>query len=105
MPAVSIQLMPDDCYYDTETDPQRPEDEHGYIATGSGDSGSPYWLEDNTGAETLIAINHGGIPNKNENKGWYGKDDYWQCRVIATKITQDIKIWLSEKEGKELTSA
>ena len=91
-------------YDEKESDPPRPGDEHGYIATGSGDSGSPYWLKDETGAATLIAINHGSMPNRNENSAWYSNDEFWQCRTIATKITEAMQIWIKEKEQKEQSS-
>ena len=94
-----------DIKYDKkERDPPRPDNEHGYITTGSGDSGSPYWSKSDSGVATLIAINHGGIPNRNENSAWYGNDDFWQCRTIATKITEAMQIWMTEKEQNEPSS-
>ena len=94
-----------DIKYDTtENDRPRPDEEHGYVSTNSGDSGSPYWMEDENGATTLIAINHGNVKIKKENKAWYGNDPSWQCRTIGTKITEEIKEWIAEKEKKELGS-
>ena len=87
-----------------ENDKPRPDDEHGYISTGSGDSGSPYWMEDENGAATLIAINRGNLANKDQNKAWYSKDSFWQCRTIATKITENLKQWMQEKEREEIST-
>ena len=85
-----------------ESDQPRPDNEHGHVSTGSGDSGSPYWIEDENGAATLIAVNHGNIANKQENKAWYSNDPYWQCRTIATKITNTFIRWMEEKEIQEI---
>ena len=87
-------------------DPQRPDDEHGYMSTGFGDSGSPYWMEKD-GISTLIAINHGTIPNKKvpyKSRGWYDNDQLWQCRIIATQVTKEMVDWIKEKETQEKKS-
>ena len=96
---------PINTYHQNVEDPKRPDNEHGYVATSFGDSGSPYWMEDDdTRKSTLVAIHRGDIINENKSRGWYDNDPLWQCRTIATKVTKEMVDWIEEKEAKESKS-
>ena len=91
-------------YHENVEDPTRPDNEHGYVSPSFGDSGSPYWMEDDTDTSTLIAIHYGTSKKKDKSRGWYDNDPFWQCRIIATKVTREMVDWIREKEAKESKS-
>ena len=70
----------------------------GYITTGIGDSGGPFWTYDtileNDRRAVLIAVQSSGDNFVNLRSA---KDQ--QCRITATKITDDILAWIKYKSG------
>ena len=79
----------------TDTYDQIASDEHGYIQTLHGDSGSPVWFEVNNVGVTqhvLAAIVH-GMPTRKPG-GYYGSEPEFSCRNIVTKITEEMSLWL-----------
>lgn len=83
-----------------ERDKQRPDDESGYVSALSGDSGSPYWIteerEDGSFKNTLVAIHNSNLGVPGKNKAVYINEAKYQCRHSATKITEDIKLWIKK---------
>ena len=69
---------------------------------GAGDSGSPFWIEskdENAKArQTIIAtVSHGRLAESNNIPYLYStylKDEYQQCRVFSTKVTEDVSKWI-----------
>ena len=83
-------------YWNRETiDIDRPADEHGYIQSNVGDSGSPYWTKTQNGQDFVVAIVQ-GFP-KTKPGGFYGAELEMGCRNYATKITKDMVKWLWSK--------
>ena len=86
-------------------DPERPYPESGYISSGGGDSGAPYWIptgKDSMGDDpraTLIGVHRGIVlggkigPIKNV----YVKSEQSYCRQYATKITKPILQWIKQE--------
>ena len=98
-------------FLDYENDTKRPEDETGYVATAGGDSGSPYWITEPVNGEikaTLVAVNSWGsleFLGNEEAKSAYLNNPYYQCSIGATKITDDIRLWIDETYKKWITPA
>lgn len=80
-----------------EQDP-RYDDHTGYSAASIGDSGGPYWTYDTIYENDLravaVAVHNAGNPYVNIES-----DKDFQCRIRATKITDDILDWLKKKSG------
>ena len=74
--------------------------ESGYMASGAGDSGAPYWKKEvntlnsknNDFRSTLVAIHTSGA-----GCPIFIKDYFLQCRTMATKITDEILRWIKIK--------
>ena len=75
-------------YDDGRDDVPRPEGEYGYIGFAGGDSGCPYFYEENDQSH-LIAIHSLGF----EPQGFQTNDPTLICPGVATKITNDIMDW------------
>ena len=87
-------------YKKTVQDQKRPDVETGHVATFGGDSGSPYFTKD---TETLVAIHRGRTQGKlGKTSAWYTNDPYYQCRIVATKVTHDMLSWAEERENEVL---
>ena len=99
-------------YREERQDEKRPSDEHGYITTSHGDSGSPYWTVEEQKKERLpngkevgpevailVALVSAGIDMSPINTAGYVKDEEKPCRDVATKLTPDIIRWAMEKSG------
>ena len=98
-----------------EIDEELPKDEHGYISTHKGDSGSPFWVNkyitqkletgDVEGSKELkeyrailVAIHSQSTSlSYPENMASYIKDNENQCRSDAVKMTGDILQWIKDK--------
>ena len=91
-------------FMEFQKDEDRPDEETGYKVAYLGDSGSPYWVQskDNKGNKrfTVLAINN-GLTNDlfRNNPAEVIKDEYYQCRQIATKLTEEIVKWVKVKSG------
>ena len=72
----------------------------GYVQTRSGDSGGAYWTYDtvieNDVRSIMIAIHSSSMPNIE-----ISTDKASQCRMSATKITDDILKWIKEMSGMQ----
>ena len=98
-----------------EIDEELPKDEHGYISTHKGDSGSPFWvnkyitqkletgnvegskeLKEHRAILVAIASQSTSYPYP-YNRASYMKDKGKQCRTIAVKMTADILQWIKDK--------
>ena len=101
---IEINKVGDLKYHEQVKDPKRPDDEHGYVTPAFGDSGSPYWIEDDTDTSTLIAIHRGSVSRKDKSRAFYDNDQLWQCRIIVTKVTKEMVDWIREKDAIESKS-
>ena len=76
----------------------RSDDTTGYATIGSGDSGGPYWTYDrvskNHERSVVVAVHSSNIGSVDIKS-----DKQFQCRIIATKITDDILDWIKIKSG------
>ena len=91
-------------FMEFKKDDGRPDEETGYKVAYLGDSGSPYWVQskDNKGNTkfTVLAIHNGGADDPFRNTpAEVIKDEYYQCRKIATKLTEEIVKWLKVNSG------
>ena len=72
----------------------------GYVQTMPGDSGGTYWTYDtvleNDKRSIMIAIVSGGLKIFK-----ISTDKASQCRMIATKIGDDILKWIKEMSGMQ----
>ena len=83
-------------------DQKRPDDEVGYVSLNFGDSGNAFWSTKNDNGvqrSTLVGIFVLGRHRPIEDESTYIKDASYTCRFAATKITEDIWLWLTEKAG------
>ena len=85
-------------------DEQRPEEETGYLSTFVSDSGSPFWTEttDWIGRKraTIVALVQGaGKIGAQYDPTVFINDEYYQCRMIGTKLTKNIVDWVKKKSG------
>lgn len=75
----------------------RDDNESGYISSGKGDSGAPYWTYDNLIENhfrgTIVAIHSTGSGTV------FLTNEYKICRETATKITDEILQWIKVKSG------
>ena len=87
-------------------DYEPPKHETGYMSVFTGDSGAPCMFsakEQNSGQLSkadqyaFVAIVVGGLTFNNEAHGSYTKDRKYQCRSIATKLSEDIVAWIKRK--------
>ena len=88
-------------------DEERPEEETGYVSPYYGDSGSPYWVisesPENDGSvsplsarRTIIGMVQGA---DHDNPAKMTNDRNNRCRIVATKITQELVEWVKKKSG------
>ena len=72
----------------------------GYVQTRTGDSGGTYWTYDtvneNDVRSIMIAIHSSSHPNDK-----ISTDKASQCRMMATKITDDILEWIKQMSGMQ----
>ena len=77
-----------------------PDTMAGYLQTRSGDSGGTYWtyeaVNENIKKSILIAIHSSSHDNIK-----ISTDKASQCRIMATKITDDILQWIKEMSGMQ----
>ena len=80
-----------------------PKNVAGYIQTMIGDSGGPYWTYDrlieNEKRSILVAIHSNYDGNDRLS---ITTDEKSQCRMSATKITDDILQWIKEMSGTKM---
>ena len=79
-----------------QEDESHERDISGYIAPQSGDSGSPYWTH-NTLIEYDLRATLVGVHSTGGKSVRLFTDPYYQCRLTATKIIDDILRWVKEK--------
>ena len=86
----------DDPYHDYET---------GFIGSGHGDSGSPYWMKvklngfNEKPVHAVIAIVAGNFVT-GKPEAFYMDSQEFQCRGWATKVTPDISKWVMDWHNK-----
>ena len=77
-----------------------PDTMAGYLQARSGDSGGTYWtyetVNENVKRPILIAIHSSSSNNRK-----ISIDKASQCRMMATKITDDILKWIKEISGMQ----
>ena len=85
-----------------------PKNVAGYIQTMIGDSGGPYWTYDrlieNEKRSILVAIHNGKFYHSMDGRNRLSitTDEKSQCRMSATKITDDILQWIKEMSGTKM---
>lgn len=86
-----------------EKDKERPLDEEtGYVSPAEGDSGGGYWtyrLKDGELRHILVAIASWVGREEGEAYASYTNNAKYQCRIGATKITDDILRWITDLDG------
>ena len=96
----SITFRDQFSFVKSETDKQRPIDETGYVSPAVGDSGSPYWTTKREAGKlkaVLLAVVSFNLKEPTEAYASYSNDPFYQCRIGATKITDDILRWIKEQ--------
>ena len=90
--------MVDKLVHKHEEKDSRSDDTTGYVTTGSGDSGGPFWTYDrvskNEERSVVVAVLSSSIGPVDIKV-----DKQFRCRIIATKITDDILDWIKIKSG------
>ena len=75
------------------------KDASGHVAPYAGDSGSPYWITDASNRAILIALVSSKVGPKFEPKTVFNENQEMKCRDKATKITEDVVLWIKRHAG------
>ena len=83
----------------------RAKDETGYVSMHLGDSGAPFWVPSSEFGHSdkdqniLIALYKGSFRTGDAAHGSISNNKEDQCRMISTKISEDVVKWIKGKAG------
>ena len=75
----------------------------GHVTPYSGDSGSPYWKNDASKRAIVVSIVTSKVGPKVDPRSGLLENPEMQCNNKATKLTEEVVLWIKEKAGIPIT--
>ena len=74
-----------------------------HVSTYAGDSGSPFWKYDASNRAIIVSIVSSKVGPKYGPRITLMQNPEMQCNNKATKLTEEVVLWIKEKAGIPIT--